>query len=141
MYRVASIVVLFVSFFAVNSAQQAPGDEDDLCLLVSYRPSVVNQEILMWSFNYRNLLENQGARWLVLDEDSNNDGSSTTVSGSHLFNSSTVRQCEGSATPKILYKIVQFLGHSNWIISFPLLDVTTSMRVGGLLLSYYSPDI
>ena len=34
------------------------------------------------------------------------------------------------------------LGHSNWIISFPLLDVTTSMRAGGLLLlSYYLPDI
>ena len=35
------------------------------------------------------------------------------------------------------------LGHSNWIISFPLLDVTTGMRVGGLLLlsSYYLPDI
>ena len=33
------------------------------------------------------------------------------------------------------------LGHSNWIISFPLLDVTTSMRAGGLLLlSYYLPD-
>ena len=23
------------------------------------------------------------------------------------------------------------LGHSNWIISFPLLDVTNSMRAGG----------
>ena len=34
------------------------------------------------------------------------------------------------------------LGHSNWIISFPLSDVTTSMRAGGLLLlSHYSPDI
>ena len=34
------------------------------------------------------------------------------------------------------------LGHSNWIISFPLLDVTTSMRAGGLLLlSCYLPDI
>ena len=34
------------------------------------------------------------------------------------------------------------LGHFNWIISFPLLDVTTSMRAGGLLLlSYYLPDI
>ena len=37
---------------------------------------------------------------------------------------------------------VAILGHSNWIISFPLLDVTTSMRAGGLLLlSYYLPDI
>ena len=26
------------------------------------------------------------------------------------------------------------LGHSNWIISFPLLDVITSMPAGGLLL-------
>ena len=34
------------------------------------------------------------------------------------------------------------LGHSNWIISFPLMDVTTSMRAGGLLLlSYYLSDI
>ena len=34
------------------------------------------------------------------------------------------------------------LGHSNWNVSFPLLDVTTSMQAGGLLLlSYYSPDI
>ena len=42
----------------------------------------------------------------------------------------------------ILQLNITWLGHSNWIISFPLLDVTTSMRAGGLLLlSYYSPDI
>ena len=29
---------------------------------------------------------------------------------------------------------ILLLGHSNWITSFPLLDVTTSMRAGGLLL-------
>ena len=33
------------------------------------------------------------------------------------------------------------LGHSSWITSFPLLDVTTSMQAGGLVLFYYLPDI
>ena len=34
----------------------------------------------MWSLNYHNLLEGEGGQWIVLDEDNNNDGSSTTVS-------------------------------------------------------------
>ena len=33
------------------------------------------------------------------------------------------------------------LGHSNWIISFPLLDVTTSMQAGGLLLLFYYENV
>ena len=39
-------------------------------------------------------------------------------------------------------KCFNILGHSNWIISFPILDVTTIMRAGRLLLlSYYLPAI
>ena len=78
-HQAARIVVLLMSFFVINSAQQAPGDEDELCLSLPSRPPVVNQEILMWSRSYRDLLE-RDAPWIVLDEDNNNDGTSTTVS-------------------------------------------------------------
>ena len=80
MYQAASIVVLLVSFFAISRTQQAPGDEDRICQTLIGRPAVVNQEILMWSYNYRNLLEDEGGQWIVVDEDSNNEGFSTTVS-------------------------------------------------------------
>ena len=60
---------------------QAPGDEDERCL-----QDVVNEEDLMSSFNYRNLVPsvNGVGPWTVVDDDNNNDGltftSATTVS-------------------------------------------------------------
>ena len=43
----------------------------------------------------------------------------------------------------IAVAIIAKLSHSNWIISFPLLDESTSMRASRLLLLsyYYLPDI
>ena len=58
---------------------QAPGDEDERCL-----EDIVNEEDLMSSFNYRNLLRSNGGPWTVVDDDNNNDNltfaSVTTVS-------------------------------------------------------------
>ena len=63
-----AMILFCVSFITGNA--QAPGDEDGRC---KTRTSVINQEILMWSFNYNNLIEKNGP-WIVLDEDDNNDG-------------------------------------------------------------------
>ena len=48
---------------------QAPGDEDDSCL-----EDVVNEEDLMSSFNYRNLVPSRGGPWTVVNDDNRNDG-------------------------------------------------------------------
>ena len=61
---------------------QAPGDEDNACLGNPLRPTVINQDILMASFNYRELLEGNGGPWIVVDRDTNNDvrgGTSTPM--------------------------------------------------------------
>ena len=63
---------------------QAPGDEDEICLrrLVD----IANEEVLMSSFNYRNLVPRYSGvgPWTVVNDDNNNDGltfsSVTTVS-------------------------------------------------------------
>ena len=82
--KAGAVFLLYVSslflLFATGSMQRvAPGDEDDVCV-----EPVSNQEILMASFNYRNLLERVGSPWVVVNQDNNNDGfsfaSSTTVS-------------------------------------------------------------
>jgi len=52
---------------------QAPGDADEACMNVSSRPSVVNQDILMASYDYYQLLESNGGPWAVVDSDGNND--------------------------------------------------------------------
>ena len=62
---------------------QAPGDEDEECVM-----DVVNEEVLMSSFNYRNLVPDidlaPEAPWSVVNNDTNNDNlpfaSTTTVS-------------------------------------------------------------
>ena len=56
---------------------QAPGDVDQVCLTTPTRPSVVNQDLLMASFDYRDLIVN-GGPWAVVDRDDNNN----PVSGS-----------------------------------------------------------
>ena len=72
-----SLILLLVIVQATTG--QAPGDEDNFCL-----EDVVNEEILMGSLYYRNLVSGNGAPWTVVDDDNNNDGltfsSSTTVS-------------------------------------------------------------
>ena len=85
MTAVGIVLLYLLSLFATGSMPQrvAPGDEDQVCVTVTVTP-VLNQEILMTSFNYRNLLEGNGAPWTVVDEDDHNNvlrfGSSTTVS-------------------------------------------------------------
>ena len=78
---VGIVLLYLLSIFVTGSMPQrvAPGDEDQVCVT-----PVLDQEILMASFNYRNLLEGSGGPWTVVDEDDNNDGliftSLTTVS-------------------------------------------------------------
>lgn len=78
------IVTLIVTVTICNAVSlQAPGDEDPECLTSPDRPSTVNQEILMASFNYANLLERDGGPWIVVNEREINDpmsaGNATTV--------------------------------------------------------------
>ena len=88
--KAGAVFLLYVSslflLFATGSMQRvAPGDEDDMCV-----EPVINQEILMASFNYANLLESgysgsfRRGPWVVVNQDNNNDGltfsSLTTVS-------------------------------------------------------------
>ena len=58
---------------------QAPGDEDERCL-----EDIVNEEDLMSSLDYRNLVRSRGGPWTVIDDDNSNDNltftSDTTVS-------------------------------------------------------------
>ena len=58
---------LLLLFTVKATTCQAPGDEDDVCLR-----DIVNEEVLMSSFFYKNLLINR-APWIVVDNDSNND--------------------------------------------------------------------
>ena len=74
--------ILLLLVIVQATTGQAPGDEDEVCL-----EDVVNEEDLMSSFNYRNLvtsiISGMGP-WTVVDDDSNNDNipftSITTVS-------------------------------------------------------------
>ena len=67
------VAALLTLCFITTCTAVAPGDEDQECLTSPNRPSTVNHEILMASFNYVNLLENDGGPWIVVDEDENND--------------------------------------------------------------------
>ena len=72
------LLLLLVAVRAITG--QAPGDEDNICL-----QDVLNEEDLMSSFNYRNLVQDRGGPWTVVNNDDNNDAftstSVTTVSG------------------------------------------------------------
>ena len=61
--------MVLYSVIVQTATGQAPGDEDDSCL-----EDVVNEEDLMSSFNYRNLLPSNGGPWTVVNDDNNNDG-------------------------------------------------------------------
>ena len=71
MKRVEFIITSLYIIATCNAI--APGDEDQECLTSPNRPSTYNREVLMASFNYMNLLENDGGPWVVVDEDGNND--------------------------------------------------------------------
>ena len=75
---------LLLSIFVQAISGQAPGDESELCSTLLDRPSFSDQIVLMSSYNYRNLIENEGP-WIVVDEDDNNVGLSTTVSDEILL--------------------------------------------------------
>ena len=73
---------LLLLFTVKATTGQAPGDEDDVCLR-----DIVNEEVLMSSLRYRNLLPSNvspEAPWSVVNNDTNNDNepfaSVTTVS-------------------------------------------------------------
>ena len=71
------LLLLLVAVRAIPG--QAPGDEDDVCV-----EDVLNEEDLMSSLNYRNLVPSRGGPWAVVNNDANNDDltstSATTVS-------------------------------------------------------------
>ena len=74
------MLLLLITAHAVTG--QAPGDEDQLCIMLPTREPFLNQVVLMSSLNYDTILA--GGPWIVLNEDNNNDGrtfsSQTTVS-------------------------------------------------------------
>lgn len=67
--------------FAIVTGRQAPGDEDDVCLENATR--VVNEVVLMRSFNYRHLFKENGGPWSIVDDDPGR-GKHTTVSSEIL---------------------------------------------------------
>ena len=81
MRALCSFLLLLVTVQATTG--QAPGDEDESCV-----EDVVNEEVLMSSLYYRNLVPDvvlaPEAPWSVVNNDSNNDNqpfaSLTTVS-------------------------------------------------------------
>lgn len=75
------VAFVIISFRVIASctARTAPGDEDQECLTSPDRPSAINQEILMSTFNYQSLLEDDGGPWIVVDEDENNDKNSSNT--------------------------------------------------------------
>ena len=72
-YELAFILLLLVIVQAITG--QAPGDEDERCL-----EDVVNEEVLMSSSNYRNLVQGFSGvgPWTVVNDDHNNDGLTLT---------------------------------------------------------------
>ena len=76
--------ILLLLVIVQATTGQAPGDEDERCV-----EDVVNEEDLMSSFNYRNLVPRNGGPWTVVDDDDNNDnlmfGSSLTTVSEILF--------------------------------------------------------
>ena len=74
------LLLLLVAVRAITG--QAPGDEDGVCL-----QDVFNEEDLMSSLNYRDLVPSRGGPWAVVNNDDNNDGftsiSVTAVSEIH----------------------------------------------------------
>ena len=61
--------ILLLLVIVQATTGQAPGDEDERCL-----EDVVNEEDLMSSFNYRNLVPSRGGPWTVVNDDNRNDG-------------------------------------------------------------------
>ena len=59
-------VLVIASWTTFTGASQAPGDKDQEC----NAPQSFNQEILLDSSNYANLLN---GTWTVVDNDNNND--------------------------------------------------------------------
>ena len=75
---------LLLSIFVQAISGQAPGDESEFCSTLIGRSSFSDQIVLMSSYNYRNLIKNEGP-WIVVDQDNNNNGVITTVSDEMLW--------------------------------------------------------
>ena len=109
--------ILLLSVIVQATTGQAPGDEDDVCL-----EDVVKEEILMSSFNYRNLVLSRGGPWTVVNDDDNNDGLTfntlTTVSKTYAVQRFALRHINnviwasltirfGLRGPQLSYNLVQ----------------------------------
>ena len=69
-------ILQFLAFLLIATTVvrgPAPGDADEVCLTSPLRPLLVNQDILMASFNYGSLVEGSGGPWAVVDLDGNNN--------------------------------------------------------------------
>ncbi|XP_065901652.1 uncharacterized protein [Dysidea avara] len=69
-------ILQFLAFLLIATTVvrgPAPGDADEVCVTSPLRPLLVNQDILMASFNYRSLVEGSGGPWAVVDLDGNNN--------------------------------------------------------------------
>ena len=73
------VVLLYVSLFfaAVRTQQVAPGDEDQVCtgaesVNASDLPDI-DQEILMASYNYADLLETNGGPWISVAQNNEDE--------------------------------------------------------------------
>jgi len=76
--RLWFFVVLLVTVHATT--RQAPGDEDAVCVGINeYFRIFVNQEVLISSFNYFNLLEPNGGPWAAIDLDGDDMSSVSEV--------------------------------------------------------------
>jgi len=68
-------VLLTITMHVTTGQRQAPGDEDQLCIDNLLRPPIVNQDVLMASFDYVDLIQTTNAPWAVVDLDGNNEPS------------------------------------------------------------------
>jgi len=66
-------VLLIITVHVTTGQRQAPGDEDQLCIDNLLRPQIVNQDILMASFDYVDIIQTTDAPWAVVDLDGNNN--------------------------------------------------------------------
>ena len=98
----ATVLLYVSSLFAAGRTQRvAPGDEDQICATIYESgsgsglgsggsgeliwPDVdPNQEILMSSYNYANLLETNGGPWISVVQNDDDEPSVSSCSCSHM---------------------------------------------------------
>jgi len=107
-----------------DTTGQAPGDVDQECLVTPLRPSVVNQDLLMASFDYRDLIVNAGP-WAVVDIDGNNNpvtGSPTPMVSFSVDGAYVIFACQWAQSGPTCERITTVCGflagvQDNWLIT------------------------